>query len=104
MTTLVLSDVTLPTSQSPFEMATVVAAQMDGDDDHMGWDDGGTWVMVGFMAIFWLGILTIAAWGVATYARRGRRPEDSALETARRRYARGEINPEEFDRMKRDLE
>lgn len=93
-----------PLNLSGTAVAAVVAGQVDNDDDHMDWDwDGGAWVMVGFMGLFWLGVLVVAAWGVATYARNSSRREDSALETARRRYARGEINAEEFDRIKRDL-
>ena len=90
----------LPTSR-PAE--STVALQMGrDDDDHMDWD-GGSWVMVSMMGIFWLAILVLAAWGIATYARNSGRREDSALETVRRRYARGEINAEEFERIKRDL-
>ena len=70
---------------------------------HMGWDDGGWWVMFTVMALFWLGVLAVAAWAVATYARRDSGRRDTALDIARRRYASGEISAEEFDRLKRDL-
>lgn len=79
---------------------TLVRADYDGP---MDWDNGGFWVMLSVMAVFWLGLLAVIAWGVATYARKDGRPEESALEIARRRYARGEINAEEFERIKRDL-
>jgi putative membrane protein len=72
------------------------------DDDHMDWDGGG-WLMLSAMAVFWLGLLVLIAWAIATWSRQGGRHEDSALEIARRRYARGEITAEEFERIKRDI-
>lgn len=81
------------------------ARQDDYGNDHMDWDwdDGGLWVMMGFMAVFWLGLLAVIAWAITTYARRGHDYESSAIEIARRRYARGEISAEDFERIKRDI-
>ncbi len=64
----------------------------------MGWS---AWL---FMVLFWaliiLGLLSLfrAVWG-------HHRPtkEESALDILKKRYARGEINKEDFDKMKHDL-
>jgi putative membrane protein len=90
----------------PAESGATIAhqAHAEWDDGHMGWDGGGWWLMAGMMFLFWFGVLAIAAWAVATYARRS--PEtrgESSLDIARRRYARGEITREEFERLMRDL-
>ncbi|MGE0600681.1 MAG: SHOCT domain-containing protein [Dehalococcoidia bacterium] len=93
-------EIEYPTTATDARAQTLVRADYDG---HMDWDNGGFWVMLSVMAVFWLGLLGVIAWGVATYARKDGRPEESAHEIARRRYARGEINAEEFERIKRDL-
>lgn len=72
-------------------------------DGHMDWDNGGFVAMFIIMAVFWGGVLAIAAWAVAVYARRGGDGRDSALEIAKTRYARGEITAEEFERIKGNL-
>lgn len=68
-----------------------------------GWGGGG-WV-IGLLALFF-GVLVIA--GIILLVRylwppeRGERA-DSALAILRERYARGEINQEEFEQRKKDL-
>lgn len=70
-------------------------------------------VMGGGMLIGWLvpllvlaGLTALVVWAVRklTGERDGRNPEDDALATARRRYARGEIDREEFRTLRTDLE
>ena len=57
-----------------------------------------------FMALFWVvlivGAVLLVKWlmGQGGLAR-----EDSALEILKKRYARGEINKQEFEERKRDL-
>ena len=82
---------------------TVAAEPTLYQDGHMDWDNGGFVAMFIIMAVFWGGVLAIAAWAVAVYARRGGDGRDSALEIAKARYARGEITAEEFERIKRGL-
>lgn len=77
--------------------------------DWMGW--GWGWGMVGMllMAVFWIlvvvGIVLLVRWA----ADQGRRVpadgprEDSPLDILERRYARGEIDRDEFQRRKQDL-
>jgi len=74
----------------------------------MWWDWGAWWwmaLMMLFMVVFWGGIIALVVWLIVRITRRdsvsGRRSDP--LETAKERYARGEINKEEFDRIKRDL-
>ena len=69
-------------------------------DDGMGW-----WML--FVAIvfalFWVSMF----WLVLRAGWRSDRPgraEDSPLEIARRRYARGEISKEQFEELRRDLD
>jgi putative membrane protein len=63
--------------------------------------------MVSLMAVFWIAVLVLAAWAVATFARRSPGHAAAApmspLDIAKQRYARGEITAEEFERLKRDL-
>ena len=61
----------------------------------------------GLMWIFWILVIVALIWLVvgATRGRGGDSgPEESALEILRRRYARGEIDREEFEQRKKDLE
>lgn len=72
------------------------------------WHDGVAWpwMLGGFlwMVVFWGAIIGVIVWGISRLTRRGEGPgSDSALEIARRRYARGEISREEFEQLKQDL-
>ncbi len=75
----------------------------------MGWGYGFGWFGMILMALFWVavivGIIFLIRWlFVSTGAKgRGAVSEDSPLEILKRRYARGEINKEEFEQKKRDL-
>ncbi len=62
----------------------------------------------GWMFIVWVLIIGLIVWGVIGLTRRGAsvsdRPEkNNPLDTARERYARGEISKEEFEQIKKDL-
>jgi len=66
---------------------------------------------MGWMSIFWIVVLGLIIWAVVAAARgtgwsgnsdSGNRSE-SALGILKRRYARGEINKEEFEERKKDL-
>ncbi len=69
---------------------------------------GGGWFMPVFGILFWV----LIVWGVAALIRGSTshrdsdpaygRP-DSAMEMLKRRYARGEINKQEYEEKKRDL-
>jgi len=60
------------------------------------------------MIIAWILIAGLIVWGVIYLTRRGSSRGESgtnrsSLEVAKERYARGEINWEEFERIKKDL-
>jgi putative membrane protein len=85
-----------------------------------GWQGGG-WGMMGpgmmggfgwgwFMPIFMILFWGLIIWGVVALVRGLGQPRDSdsskadsALEVLKRRYARGEINKEEYEEKKKDL-
>ena len=75
----------------------------------MGWGGGWGWGWFGVvhLLLWWfllaLGIVVLFKWLVAGGAHRHAR-EDRALAVLRERYARGEINKEEFEARKRDLD
>lgn len=58
-----------------------------------------------FMALFWILIIggTVYAVATATRSTKEARSHETPLEIARKRYARGEINKEEFDRLRDEL-
>lgn len=73
-----------------------------------GWAGSGWWwVMMVFMAIFWIavigGVIRLIVWlanRTRTAVGEGR---ESPLDILKRRYASGEINREEYERMKEEL-
>ncbi|OIP19507.1 MAG: hypothetical protein AUK53_00165 [Betaproteobacteria bacterium CG2_30_59_46] len=83
--------------------------------DHGGWMMGGSggWMMVGWlwMMLVWL-IPILLLFALVKYlfgktrhdAPREEKTEKTALDIIRERYARGEIDQEEFQRKMRDLE
>jgi putative membrane protein len=74
-----------------------------------GWEFSGGWLFLIIMAAFWiavmLAIIFLIRWLAISASRksRGSKPEDSAMEILRMRYAKGEINKEEFEEKKKDL-
>jgi putative membrane protein len=77
------------------------------DWGHWGYGMGWFWTII--MVVFWIavivGIIFLIRWFVISTSAGGRavRSEDSPLEILKRRYARGEINKEEFEEKKKDL-
>lgn len=72
----------------------------------MGWGGMG-WFGVLMMVVFWGivigGIILLVRWLGTTVGGGNRKTEDTAIEILKRRYARGEINKEEFEAKKGDL-
>lgn len=70
---------------------------------------GMGWIWTIIMFAFWIavivGVIFLIRWVAITMRTGGQsaRSEDSALEILKRRYARGEINKEEFEEKKKDL-
>ena len=76
----------------------------------MGWGGGGMGLVGGglFMVIFWIALIVGAVVGVRWLLSQGQggpTPQggETPLEILKRRYARGEIDREEFEMKKRDL-
>ena len=67
------------------------------------WGAGGL-VMICMMFVFWGLVIAGLVLGIRWLVRQGRDGQpDRALEILRERYARGEINKEEFEARRRDL-
>jgi len=68
------------------------------------------WVFPMFMPIFWIVMIGLCLYFIFGRHRSnrtwepGRSPEgETALDILKKRYARGEINKDEFEQMKRDI-
>ena len=70
---------------------------------HYMWGPWGIGMML-MMLVFWGLVIAALVLGVRWLISQGKEPRsDSALETLRQRYAKGEISNEKFEAMKRDL-
>lgn len=67
----------------------------------MHWGSG--WWHAGGMWVFWILVILLTLWLVRVIARRARPPEKSAEEILRDRFARGEIDREEYEEKLRAL-
>jgi len=69
--------------------------------------DGMSWWMIfggAWMFIFWGGVIALIVWGIARLTRGSSSISRHApLDTARERYAKGEITRKEFEQIKEDL-
>ena len=96
-------------ASSPGEPHIGVADQRWWGDNHDGWCAGGWFVMMGFMVVFWVAVAILVVWAVRSLGGRPGQgpmqvmPSRTPLEIARERYAKGEINDEEFERIRRNL-
>jgi putative membrane protein len=60
--------------------------------------------MMLFMLLFWALVIVGVVLGIRWLLSQGKESQsDSALEILRQRYARGEVNKEEFEARKKDL-
>jgi putative membrane protein len=75
----------------------------------MGWGQGWGWLGILLMVIVWalviLGIVALIRWLWAAGPRRTPGPAhpESPLDILKSRYAKGEINKDEFEQKKKDL-
>jgi putative membrane protein len=70
----------------------------------MGW-----WMIIS--SLIWFGLIAVAVWAFARWANRTSQsntlsttPAPSATEILRQRFARGEIDSDTFERMRRELD
>jgi putative membrane protein len=66
---------------------------------------GWLWMVFGFLffILFWGAVIWLIVWAVRKATGHKGPPSESALEIAKMRYARGEINKEQFEQIKKDL-
>lgn len=85
--------------------------------DWHGGPDGWGWLWMGLMMIVWLPLLVLLVWALRQFGQtahpppapprepdRGAEAESDALEIARRRYARGEVDREQYLQIIEDLQ
>jgi putative membrane protein len=78
--------------------------------DMMGWGDGHGWMGFGwiFMLVFWgliiAGVIALARWLLAQGTGARDAPGKKPLDILKERYARGEIERDEFEQKRRDLQ
>ncbi len=63
---------------------------------------GGHW-LGGGMWIFWLVLIIFVLWGTKAFNSNTTEKQTSALNILKERYARGEINQQEYEAKKRNL-
>lgn len=69
--------------------------------DFGGWGMlfGGIW-----MFVFWSGLIALIVWGITRLTRQDlSTTRHIPIEVAKERYARGEINKQDFEQIKKDL-
>jgi putative membrane protein len=70
--------------------------------DQWGWGVGGFFVMLVFMVLFWGAIIALVVWAVRQFRPNGTRATDAdpAMRILEERFARGEIDVDEFARRR----
>ncbi len=86
-------------------MFAQVLADLNGNYDMM---DSGSWNWGWVMMLFWLAVIVIVAVLIARSvgggsSNSGGHNTDDALEIAKKRLARGEINKKEFDEIRKAI-
>ncbi len=91
---------------------TIAYAHGPDEDYSMGpwmmWGHGMGWFFPIIMLTFWIaviiGVIFLVRWIISSANKEhGYKSQESALDILKKRYARGEINKEEFEDRKKDL-
>jgi putative membrane protein len=98
----------------PFVSSLVYAEESWERSFHWSWGPGGfglgTFFLIPLilMILFWIaviiGIVYFVKWVIATGKRHETKSEETALDILKKRYAKGEISREEFERIKQDIQ
>ena len=67
----------------------------------MMWGYGGLGFL--WMALFWVGVILLIVWSVRRPQETSSRPQRTALDILEERFARGEVDADEFDARRRQL-
>lgn len=77
-------------------------ADRGSDFGHMGWGDGGWWMMLFWGPVLTVALIALLVWAVRSSSSGGSRPVagsdplDGAHRILAERYARGELDSEEY--------
>ncbi|HHI93396.1 MAG TPA: SHOCT domain-containing protein [Gammaproteobacteria bacterium] len=78
---------------------------MMNDTEYLGWSMGfGGLFMILFWGLIIFGIVAVVRWLTGNGKNTGLPEQKTALDILKERYARGEIDEQEFQRKRRDLE
>ena len=69
-----------------------------GAGSMMGWFGGGI-----MMIVFWVLFIALIVWLVREFGGKSSKSSSNALDILKERYAKGEINKEEFELKKKDI-
>lgn len=73
----------------------------------MNWGFGLWWLMPFVMIAFWIvviiGMISLIRWFAKSDRGREMKSEDAAIDILKKRYAKGEISKEDFEKMKKDI-
>ena len=66
---------------------------------------GDHWMFGGFMWLFWIAVFVALIFLIRWFVQQGKagEPKESALDILKKRYAKGEMDKEEFEAKKKDL-
>lgn len=67
------------------------------------WNGMGPWAWV-VMVAFWIAVIALVVWAVRSAATTGRPDPDQALRILDERFARGEIDQQEYEERRRILQ
>ncbi len=67
-----------------------------------GWGIGAG-LMFLWMALFWIGVVFLVVWAIRRFTQNDRAAGKRAIEILEERYARGEIDHDEFESRRGDL-
>lgn len=67
----------------------------------MMWGFGGFGIL--WMALFWIGVILLVVWAVRSPEETSSRPQPAALQILEERFARGELDADEFTARRQQL-